>query len=132
MGYFKSVSLILGGLSVLYVLLFYLLPKKLPDFILTNAYPATKPGWINPICLLIVVWVLFTWYQFFRFPSPLTFIISLFLMFGLLKIALLTSNYEQMRAIVVELLTQNRVALHIVLISSLVLGIGILLIGFML
>ena len=130
--YFKFVNLVLGSLMLLSSLMHYLLPHFWPDLMLNSLMPEKKPKWMIPLAGLILIWVLFTWYEFSLDRRPLYFVVSLCVTLGIVKAFVVVAAYERVRNLLTELRAGEQVAFHILLLSSFLIGLGLILIGFFL
>ncbi|MDF1616898.1 hypothetical protein [Petrocella sp. FN5] len=62
-----------------------------------RAYTQKKPIWVIVISIISVIVVVFTWYQVFNLEVAYSWIIAMLTTLTLVKIAILTFNYDQFR-----------------------------------
>ena len=128
MAYFKILSLILGALMILSCLWAFFFPKSY-ESIAMKLLPENCPAWIPVMSLGILTWIGWTWYQWIQVRSGLALIVTLFLSLAIFKAFLLLFQYTQFRKLAMALLTTDRPAMKVILVSYLVLGAGLIAIG---
>ncbi len=131
MTYFKYLSIILGSLMMLSCLWTLFRPKSY-EWMALRLLPEKQPWWILVVGLAVLGWVGWTWVEFAAFRSPLTLIVSIIVSLTIFKVILLFFMYAQYRNMVIALLTTDRPALTVILVSYLVLGAGLIAIGLVL
>jgi len=107
-------------------------PKQWNAFELNTAYTEKQPRWVWFVGLFGLALVIFTWYMHFTAGIPYSIVITLVLTLTLVKMSQVLFNYKQFRAFAVRVLEKDRKTLTLINIFALLLGLALLIMGFML
>ncbi len=128
MTYFKILSLGLGVLMLgggLWVIFF----KDAWERIFFRIYPEARPSWVPAAGSLVLLWVLWTWAEFFKATTMPHFVVTLVVSLGLVKVAPFIFFYRKTRD-VLKTLAGETLAFRVVMLSSAAIGFALLVHGF--
>lgn len=132
MDYFQVLSIVFGLILILTRPAIHFFPKQWNAFELNTAYTEKQPRWVWFVGLFGIGLVAFTWYKHFTAGVPYSLVITLILTLTLVKMSQVLFNYKQFRAFVVLVLEKDRKTLNLINLFAFFLGVGCLLIGFLL
>lgn len=132
MNYFQVLSIVFGLVLILTRPAIHFFPKQWNAFELNTAYTEKQPRWVWIVGLFGIGLVAFTWYKHFTAGVPYSLVITLILTLTLVKMSQVLFNYKQFRAFVVLVLEKDRKTLNLINLFAFFLGVGCLLIGFLL
>ncbi len=132
MNFFQVLSIVFGLILILTRPAIQFFPKQWNAFELNIAYTEKQPRWVWFVGLFGLALVIFTWYMHFNTEIPYSIVITLLLTLTLVKMSQVLFNYKQFRAFAVRVLEKDRKTLTLINIFALVLGLALLLMGFLL
>lgn len=132
MNYFQVLSIVFGVILILTRPAIQFFPKQWNAFELNTAYTERQPRWVWFIGLLGLALVILTWYMHFTAGVPYSIVITLVLTLTLVKTSQVLFNYKQFRNFAVRVLERDRKTLTMINIFALLLGLALLIIGFLL
>ena len=122
--YFKCLEIVLGILitvSSVFVLCFQKkIARLFPAF-----YPPERPRWFMGAGTVTILWILWTWIEFFRAPAMEHFVVTLIVSLALVKIMPLWIFYKKSRELLGVLFGETT-AFRAVFLCSLAIGAGLL------
>ncbi len=132
MNYFQILSIVFGVILILTRPAIQFFPKQWNAFELNTAYTERQPRWVWFVGLLGLALVILTWYMHFTAGVPYSIVITLVLTLTLVKTSQVLFNYKQFRNFAVRVLERDRKTLTMINIFALLLGLALLIIGFLL
>ena len=132
MNYFQVLSIVFGLILILTRPAIQFFPEQWNAFELNTAYTDKQPRWVWFVGLFGLALVILTWYMHFTAGIPYSIVITLVLTLTLVKTSQVLFNYKQFRAFVVRVLEKDRKTLALINILALLLGLVLLIIGFLL
>jgi len=130
--YFQVLSIVFGVLLILTRPAIQFFPKQWNAFELNTAYTEKQPRWVWFVGLFGLALVILTWYMHFTAGVPYSIVITLVLTLTLVKTSQVLFNYKQFRNFAVRVLERDRKTLTMINIFALLLGLALLIIGFLL
>jgi len=130
--YFQVLSIVFGVLLILTRPAIQFFPKQWNAFELNTAYTEKQPRWVWFVGLFGLALVILTWYMHFTAGIPYSIVITLVLTLTLVKTSQVLFNYKQFRNFAVRVLERDRKTLTLINIFALLLGLALLIIGFLL
>ena len=132
MNYFQILSIAFGLMLILTRPAIQFFPKQWNAFELNTAYTEKQPRWVWYVGLFGLALVIYTWYMHLTAGIPYSLAITLILTLTLVKMSQVLFNYKQFRVFVVRVLEKDRKTLALINIFGLLLGIALLIMGFLL
>ena len=132
MNYFQVLSIVFGLILILTRPAIQFFPRQWNAFELNTAYTEKQPRWVWFIGLFGLALVIFTWYMHFTAGIPYSIVITLVLTLTLVKTSQVLFNYKQFRSFVVRVLERDRKTLALINTFALLLGLALLIMGFLL
>ena len=132
MNYFQVLSIVFGLILILTRPAIQFFPRQWNAFELNTAYTEKQPRWVWFVGLLGLALVIFTWYKHFTAGVPYSIVVTLLLTLTLVKMSQVLFNYKQFRAFAVRVLERDRKTLTLINIFALILGLALLIMGFLL
>jgi len=132
MNYFQVLSIVFGLILILTRPAIQFFPRQWNAFELNTAYTEKQPRWVWFVGLFGLALVIFTWYMHFSAGIPYSIVVTLVLTLTLVKMSQVLFNYKQFRAFAVWVLEKDRKKLTLINIFALILGMALLIMGFLL
>ena len=132
MNYFQVLSVVFGLILILTRPAIQFFPKQWNAFELNTVYTEKQPRWVWFLGALGLALVIYTWYMHLTLGIPYSLIVTLILTLTLVKMSQVLFNYQQFRAFARRVLEKDRKTLTMINIFALVLGLALLLMGFLL
>jgi len=129
MTYFHVVALILGLSMMVTAPLLYWNP--LEAVIARFLLPPDRPKWYSIVTAALLLWVVWSWYQWVLVPTAFSFTVTIILTLGFAKSLLAYVKYNEYRSLVMALFSSEKLALHVIVGSYLVVGGGLLVLFFL-
>ena len=132
MNYFQVLSIVFGLILILTRPAIQFFPQRWNAFELNTAYTEKQPRWVWFVGLFGLALVILTWYMHFTAGIPYSIVITLVLTLTLVKTSQVLFNYKQFRSFVVRVLERDRKTLTLINTFALLLGLALLIMGFLL